>query len=234
MFIYLRAIKSEEKKRFIINHIHDGDCSYFEVTFYNKIKDRTVKRAIRRCGKALPIAADGITLPNALHDRLINNEAFDRLLIINAFCEIARGQKSALICDPDGCLSPHLFRALTAVQTLYIYTERADIYESLAAKALKTVGSSPIIVSDPSAQVFPIALTTGDILPRAKILLGQGGFLHCREEVLFKGRHSRYVLSAAKYSCKKEQNPPFYLPERLKSNAFSATPAQLKKMLDTR
>ncbi len=235
MFIYLRAADKCGKKRYTINRVQDGCFSFFEVVFYKKVRPCVLRRAVKKCGRYLPIAAEPeIKLPHELKPRQIATALFDLQLLANAFFYVTRGQKTALIYDPDGRFSPFALRIILAVSELYICTRQEEIYSEICHEALKKLGCSPLLLPRADFKIFPAALTLKkEPAVRASLLFGSGGFLPLRDKVLFKGRCESYILAAAKYCCGGGKNAQHYLPERLSNGSLEASPEQLKKMLDT-
>ncbi len=232
MFIYIRIGDVRGGGKYATRKIIEGKNEYYEITLRRNATARILRRALRRCPRGLPIAADCIRLPKKLCYRAINGSAFEVCLLINAFCELIKGQKSALICDPAGLLAAQLLRPLICVPSLYVLTARPDIYLSRGREALKTVGNSPILIKSSTEISAAVALCAGGQIS-AQIVLGKGGFMPAGSTVLIRDRAQSRVLSAAKFRFFSEAPERFALPQKLSFGSLSLTLRELKTMLDS-
>ncbi len=231
MFIYFKRQEQKEGKRITIRRIDEGNFFYFEILAQGKCGKRKILRADRLCGSHLPVASIDSSLPQRMAKRMISSDRFMDFLLVNTFCEVALGQKSALVYDPDGRYSSYLLRLLTVTRTLYIFSP-CPIYETLCETALERVGASPVILKDLGARSFPAALAGGEGA-RARLTIGEGGFMPICDTVFYKKNWGNFDLCAAKFEVWRPENFPHFLPSRLKNKSLSLTPSQLKKMLDT-
>ena len=228
MFIYIN--KGDEIK---LTEVPFMNKSYFSITLPLDAGARRVVRLIKRCPRDIPIASEGVLLPKAFSRRLLDRRFFETRLLLNAFCDIIKGCRDAVICDPDGRLKSAVFRPLTRVRTLYILTQKEELYAGLAARALREVGAGPIILKTEGAPFPAVALNLGEKLPRAGVILGRGGFIPAGDTVIIKNRRESRILAAAKYTVFSDKNAASALPEKMKNGRLLLPLAELKKMLDT-
>ena len=232
MFIYIKQLEKGGKNRYIINRVKTDSGEYFEIEFFGRPKPRTIKSAIRKCPRGLKIANEG-SLPQMLRDRRINPEPFIKLLLINAFSEIIEGQKCAAVYDKHGTLCSLLLRPLCKTRTLYIVTERPDIYADFYHHSLSTVGTGPIITDKGSLPLGIPALSADKGCHHSGILLGEDGFMPSGDTVTLRGREMSAILCGAEYSVLGDRKAASALPVFLENGSLRLRPSELKKMLDT-
>ena len=233
MFIYMKEAERSKKNKYIINRITEGGKHYFEITFFGKPSERRIKRAVSKCPRELPLVCGGTLLPKPLLKRRLDTTRFNEILLINAFCEIISGQKRAVVYDKSARLCESLYRPLCRVSSLFIITDRPEIYAEFSARALILVGSSPVITRT-AALPFPLpALTLEPISAHSGLLLGAGGFMPQGDTVLIGGREAEAALCAAKYCIWEDKFAALALPKTLANGTLSISPRELKKMLDT-
>ena len=228
MFIYFKRQEQGCGKALSVSRIEEGDFFFFLIEAEKNCKKRKILKADRLCGTHYPVASSEPFLPPQMARRLLSTEKFIDFLLVNTFCEVALGQKSALLFDPDGRYAPYLLRLLSVTQTLYILSP-CPIYEELSEGALGAIGVSPIFLKSTELRSFSVALGGG----RAKIVLGEGGFMPFCDTVFAARRQENFILAAAKFEILGSKSFPRFLPEKLKNKSLSASPAELKKMLDT-
>lgn len=241
MFIYIKQNIKQLDCKCIISKA-TTDCGfYFEVLFKGRPSRGALSRAINRCDRCfrLPIVCDGVCLPKELRPRQLNTERFDTILLINAFSDVISGHSKALVIDPDGLLCDNLLLPLTKVGTLYVLTRRPDIYEQSNRRALRTVGSSAILLesiydfSPFCAVLMPFG--TGGIYrePHHNFLFGQGGFVPFGNDVIFRKQHCDRLLMAAFYSELQDKRAGLCTPALLYRNERTISPQGLKIKLDS-
>ncbi len=241
MFIYIKQNIKQLDCRYIISKA-TTDCGfYFEVLFRGCPSRGAVARAIKHCDRhfRLPIVCSDIPLRPEHERRLLNTERFDTLLLINAFSYVIGGHSKALVIDPLGRLSDSLLLPLTKVGMLYVLTRRPDIYEQANRRALRTIGSSAVVLettydfSSYSAVLMPFG--TGGLCrePHHKFLFGPGGYLPCGNEVFFRKQRRNRLLMAAFYSELQDKKAGLCLPSCLCRDGFKLSPEGLKIKLDS-
>ncbi len=204
MFIYLKKDEKLKGYRYIIKKIENEVGFYHEITFSKAPSARLVSHAVKRCSGrgAPPLVYTGITVPERLRSRLLCSTVYDRVLTVNAFAQAVRGEKEALVADLDGVLAELIYPILTSVGTLYVVTDRPDIYEKTEQKALSIAGNSAILLKNVPPAYFP-AVLCAESHPsvRCDRCFGAGGFLPAGDTVLFKSKRYDRALMSAFYCC---------------------------------
>ncbi len=231
MFIYLKHSEAAKRSRMEIRKISEQNGYYFEIEFFGKLMKKSIAKGIRKCGD-FRIISSGIPIPPRYKNRIINTEKFDKILLLNSFCETVRGSKQALIIDPAGELCDMIARPLSAVGRLYILTDSAELYAAPAKKALCEIGAAPIFPDSAILSPMP-TLSLSPYPPPFTLLFGEGGFTPTEDTVFIKKSALPYALAAAKYEVFAEKIYENAMPQKIKNETICCTPKDLKKMLDT-
>lgn len=237
MFIYIKQCAKGAGRRPVISRIDDECGFYYEVLFGGVPSSRACRRAVRKCDKSgrLPIVCRSLSPCPRGCDRLLSVKEFDMLLAANAFSLAIRGLSSALIADPYGRLCELAVRPLISVQTLYIYTERPDIYLEFNDRCMKRLGTCAILITSiPSTEDFPAVLSADETV-RHPFLFGTGGFMPHGDTILLRGQRLERELCAARWLCLKDAKMLDCKPELIAYKEGEAiTPWELKTRLDRR
>lgn len=234
MFIYLNKNAKLKDCKYIISKKATKCGEYFEILFNSAPKKHCIERAIKRCSRQpLPIAADGFKLSKQLEKRLLSENRYDKILLINAFCTAIKGEKRALVYDKYGELCKLLLPVLARVGTLCVITERRDIYESFSRTFLCTVGSSPVLIGRGDAYGFPATLCS-DMCDFANgMIFGTGGFIPCGSTVLYRETNFDRTLMSALYSIYDSKQASLCIPKYVSIGNEKIECIRLKQMLDS-
>lgn len=203
MFIYLKSFGAPKGCRYEIKKIKIDAGFYFEISFAKKPTSAMVGRAVKRCSrkKALPIISDGVPVPRNLYHRVLSDISFTRALTANAFARVASGNSAALVLDPDGIFSSHLIPTLSRVGSLFVVTNRPDLYEKNEDNSLSTTGNSAIILKHKPSHFFDAVLCADQSAALCRIRLGECGFLPSGNTVFYKGKEESRTLMSAIFCC---------------------------------
>ena len=215
MFIYLKKSADAAGYRYLIKKVELPGGFYFEISFPKTPSARLVKSAVKRCsGKhTIPIASSGITLPQKLEFLQISGAGYNRILNINAFARVSKGNKKALVIDKNGILSDIISPVLSRVGELYVVTENALRYESVAKNNLCLVGSSAVILNSIPSDYFPTVFCAdecGSI--NCGMRFGAGGINICGDKVTSNGKTFDRALMTALYCCANDRRATNCMP----------------------
>lgn len=235
MFIYIKTDVFSIEHKYIINRVATECGYYFEIVFKRRPSPALLHRAISRCGdKTLPVIYGGI-MRKRDSARLLDCSPFDNILLINAFSFVCAHSERALIIDRDGRLCDKLMLPLCKIKTLYVLSDRHDLYQQENGRLLRLIGTSAVLlerkidICDFPAVLAPEGIENGS----HQFLFGRGGFLPAGNRVTIRHKSFDRDLQAALYCQTKNKHASLACPEKLCRDGREISLSALKLRLDS-